>query len=96
MVIKMNPIIDFNRIDIKAIARTRMMCDRLIEGLMQYTISEDACITCADNGEIFVTEKELFAMYDVLLRMERIMDEAPLSYDEGVYEKKALAVVFEG
>ena len=96
MVIKMNPIIDFNRIDARAITRTRMMCDRLIEGFMQFTMTKDACITCADNGEIFVTEKELFAMYDILQRMERIIDEAPLNYDEGVYEKKALAVVFEG
>ena len=53
------------------------MCEELIHMLAMYTITDDACIACADNGEVFVTEKELYEVLNVIGRMVRITDEAP-------------------
>lgn len=94
MFIKNNPMLSFNRIDTKAIMKTRCICDRLIEGLAHFTMTDEACIVCADNGEVFVTEKELYTVLDVLNRMERIVNEAPCDYD--YTDRKILAVTFEG
>ena len=96
MNIKMNPMLNFNRIDMRAVSRTRVICDRLMEALAHYTMTEDACIVCADNGEVLITEREIFEMLDVLNRMERIMEEAPQNYDDTVDDKKMLAISFVG
>ena len=54
-------------------------------------MTDDACIACEDSGEVFVTEKELYEVLDVIGRMVRITDEAPQDYDTG---HKQLAVRF--
>ena len=39
------------------------------------TMTDEAYIACADNGEVIVTEKELYSMVDVLITLDRIFDE---------------------
>ena len=72
--------------------KTCAMCEDLIHMLAMYTFTDDAHIACADNGEVFVTEKELYEVLDVIGRMVRITDEAPCTSDSIV--KKILAVDF--
>lgn len=92
MTVKCNPILDFKTVDRVVMKKTCALCEELIGALAAYTITDDACITCADSGEVFVTEKELYEVIDVIGRMVRITDEAPCASDGIV--KKILAVDF--
>lgn len=94
MKVEFNPIIDIDVSDVITIRKARRICGELIEMLAVHTITDDAHIACADNGEVFVTEKELYAMFDVLDTMDRIFDEAPSTYDGSSH--KMLAVKFIG
>lgn len=93
MTVKCNPILDFKTVDKIVMKKTCALCEELIDALAAYTITDDACITCADNGEVFVTEKELYEVVDVIGRMVRIIDEAPCAYDT---MHKQIAVDFIG
>lgn len=93
MKLNVNPIIEFTSMDRTIMKKTCAMCEELIHMLAMYTITDDACITCADNGEVFVTEKELYEVLNVIGRMVRITDEAPCDYDT---MHKQLAVNFIG
>ena len=94
MKVEFNPIIDIDVSDVATIRKVKRICSELIEILAVHTITDDAHIACADNGEVFVTEKELYAMFDVLDTMDRIFDEAPSTYDGSGH--KVLAVEFIG
>lgn len=94
MKVKFNPIIDIDTNDAVTIRKMRRLCGELIEALAVHTVTDDAHIACADNGEVLVTEKELYAMFDVLDTMDRIFDEAPSTYDGSGH--KVLAVEFIG
>ena len=91
MTVKCNPILDFKTVDRMVMKKTCNLCEELIGALAAYTITDDACIICADNGEIFVTEKELYEVIDVIGRMVRITDGAPCDQDT---MHKQLAVNF--
>ena len=93
MTVKCNPILDFKTVDRTVMKKTCALCEELIGALAYYTMTDDACITCADNGEVFVTEKELYEVIDIVGRMVRITDEAPRDYDTG---HKQIAVNFIG
>lgn len=92
MKLNVNPILEFESMDRTIMKKTCAMCENLVSMLAMYTITDDACIACADNGEVFVTEKELYEVLDVIGRMVRITDEAPCACDSTV--KKLLAVNF--
>ena len=92
MKLNVNPTLEFASIDRKIMKRTYDICEELVGMLAMYTITDDACIACADNGEVFVTEKELYEVLDVIGRMVRITDEAPCACDSTL--KKLLAVDF--
>lgn len=94
MIIKTNPIIDVNMEDRIAISKTIRICNELIESLAYMTITDEAHIMCADNGEVLVTEKELYSIVDVLDTMGRIFNEAPSAIDGSGH--KELAVEFIG
>lgn len=93
MKIEANPIMEITNLDRTILKKTCALCENLITALASYTLTDDAYITCADNGEIFATEKELYEVLDVLSRMTRIADEAPYDYDT---MHKMLAVRFIG
>ena len=95
MKIKTNPILDFTSMDRTVMKKTCALCEELIRTLVAYTVTDtdDACIICADNGEIFATEKELYEVIDVIGRMVRITDEAPCDYDT---THKQIAIDFVG
>lgn len=93
MKLNVNPIIEFTSMDRTIMKKTCAMCEELIHMLAMYTITDDAHIACADNGEVFVTEKELYEVLDVIGRMVRITDEAPCDYDT---MHKQIAVNFIG
>jgi len=94
MKITFNPIIDMDVDNMKTLRKAQRICDELIEVLAMNTITDDAHIACADNGEVLVTELELFTMFNALKTMNRIFDEAPLICDGSVH--KVLAVEFIG
>ena len=78
MKVQFNPIIEITKGDEMAIKRMNEICEMLICTLAEHTLTDDACIVCVDNSEVFVTEKELYATLDVLTRMARITSEAPI------------------
>ena len=92
MKLNVNPILEFTSMDRTIMKKTCAMCEDLIHMLAMYTITDDACIVCADNGEVFVTEKELYEVLNVIGTMVHITDEAPCESDGVV--KKVLAVDF--
>jgi hypothetical protein len=81
MTVKCNPILDFKTVDRTVMKKTCALCEELIGALAAYTITDNSCIACADNGEVFVTENELYEVIDIIGRMVRITDEAPCDYD---------------
>ena len=92
MKVKTNPIIDIEHEDMVSIRKTIRLCDELLGAVSCMTISDEAAIICADNGEVLVTEKELYTVMDVLTTMDRIFNEAPSAYDGSGH--KELAVEF--
>ena len=94
MTVKCNPIIDMGVDNMTTIRKAKRLCDELIEVLAMHTITNNACIACADNGEVLVTEEELFTMFNALKTMDRIFTEAPSAYDGSGH--KELAVKFIG
>lgn len=89
-----NPIIDMDIDDMTAIRKTKRICNELIEVLAMHTETDYAYIACADSGEVLVTEKELFTMFDVLKNMDKIFTETPSACDGSGH--KELAVKFLG
>lgn len=94
MIIKTNPIIDADVEDRIAISKTIRICKELMSMVTLYTVSDNGWITCADNGEILVTEEELYSIIKILNTMDRIFDEAPSAIDGSGH--KELAVEFIG
>ena len=92
MKVKVDPIIDVDITDRASIRHTIRLCNELIETLAYMTITDDAHIACADNGEVFVTEKELYTIVNTLNTMDKILNEAPSTYDGSGH--KELAVNF--
>lgn len=92
MRVKVNPIIDIEHEDRVAIRKTLRLCNELLGAVTCMTVSDDACIACADDGEILVTEKELYQIIAALEVMDRIFDEAPSVHDGSGH--KELAVEF--
>ena len=90
MRVQFNPMIEITKGDEMAIKRINDICEMLICTLAEHTLTDDACIVCADNGEVFATEKELYATLDVLARIARIANEAPINCNA----HKVLAVDF--
>lgn len=94
MKVKTNPIIEFTSSDKLVLNRTRKLCEELIGELAKYTLAENACICCADNGEVFAIEEELYTVIGVLDNMINIIEESPCDCDNPLH--KALAVYFVG
>ena len=94
MNIKVNPIIEFASMDRIIMKKTCNLCEELVMVLASHTVTDDAHIACADNGEVFVTEKELYEVLDIIGRIVRIAEEAPFELDS--VTKKVLAVEFFG
>lgn len=94
MRIKTNPMLEMTLKDIVAINRVWHMCGNLIYVINDTTMTEDACIICADNGEVFATKKEIYAIYDTLETMYRIMTDAPYKDGDKTCENKELAINF--
>jgi hypothetical protein len=90
MRIETNPIINIDTEERYAIAKTIRICDELIDALARMTISDEAFISCADNGEVLITEKELYTMYHVLTNMDRIFNDAPSAIDGSGYKELAI------
>ena len=90
MRVQFNPMIEITKGDEMAIKRMNDICEMLICTLAEHTLTDDACIVCADNGEVFATEKELYATLDVLARIARIANEAPIDCNA----RKVLAIDF--
>lgn len=90
MKVQLNPMIEITKGDEMAIKRMNYICEMLICALAEHTFTDDACIICADNGEVFATEKELYATLDVLARITRIASEAPIDCNA----RKVLAIDF--
>ena len=68
------------------------MCNTLVSEVSYHTITDDGAIICADNGEVLVTEKELYEVLDVLNNLDRIFSEAP--QDANDTTKRVLAIDF--
>ena len=94
MNVKFNPIIDMDVNNMITVREAKRICSELLEAIAIATITDDAYIACADNGEVLVTKKELRIMFSVLNTMDRIFDEAPSAYDGSGH--KELAVKFIG
>ena len=94
MNIQLNPTIEMDVDNMTTIRKARRICSELLEALAVSTITDEAYIACADNGEVLATEKELYAMFSTLNTMDRIFDEAPSTYDGSGH--KVLAVEFIG
>lgn len=92
MKVKLNPIIDMDANDMITIRKARRICGELLEAMAVATITDEAHIACADNGEVLATEKELYTVFGVLDTMDRIFSEAPSAYDGSGH--KELAVEF--
>ena len=90
MKVQFNPMMEITKGDEVAIKRMNDICEMLICTLAEHTLTNDACIVCADNGEVFATEKELYATLDVLTRIARIANEAPIDCNA----RKVLAIDF--
>lgn len=91
MRIKTNPIIDIECNDIVTLRKAKRLCNEFIDVITQHTISDDGCIVCADNGEVLITEKELYTVYDVLTRLQINFEDAPNDAED---EHKILAIEF--
>lgn len=55
----------------------------------------DACITCADNGEVLITGEEAQTMFNALKTLNRIFDQAPYKNGDETCGCKELAVKFK-
>ena len=94
MTVKVNPMIEIELGDIVTVRNARRICNELIEALSCMTVSEEADIICADDGEVLVTEKELYTMVAVFDTMDRIFEEAPYKNGDTSCGRKVLAVEF--
>lgn len=94
MKINVNPMLEIEVDDAVAIRKVIRMCKELIGACTYMTMTDDAYIACADNGEVIVTEKELYSMVDALITLDKIFDEAPYKNSDTSCAYKELAVNF--
>lgn len=94
MKVNVNPMLEMEVNDAVAIRKVIRMCNELIGACASMTMTDEAYIACADNGEIIATEKELYSMENVLVTLNRIFDEAPYKNGDTTCEYKELAVYF--
>lgn len=94
MKINVNPMLEIEVDDAVAIRKVIRMCKELIGACTDMTMTDDAYIACADNGEVIVTEKELYSIESVLVTLDRIFDEAPYKNGDITCGYKELAVYF--
>ena len=94
MKVNVNPMLEIEVNDTVAIRKVIRMCNELISACAYMTMTDDAYIACADNGEIIATEKELYSMESVLVTLDRIFDEAPYKNGNITCGYKELAVYF--
>jgi hypothetical protein len=95
MRVKTNPIIDMDVNDMVTIKKAIRIFDELIEACAVMTVSDEAEIICADNGEVLVTERELYNVVSVLATFDGIFEEAPYLYGDESCGHKVLAVEFQ-
>ena len=94
MKINVNPMLEMEVNDAVTIRKMTRICNELIGALACMTETDEAYISCADNGEIIVTEKELYSMHNVLTTLETIFDEAPYKNGDTSCAYKELAISF--
>lgn len=94
MNIQLNPTIEMDVDNMTTIRKAMRICSDLLGAFAMSTITDEAFVVCADNGEVLATEKELYAMYSTLNTIDRIFNEAPSTYDGSGH--KVLAVEFIG
>ena len=94
MKVNVNPMLEIEVNDAVAIRKVIRMCNELIGACASMTMTDEAYIACADNGEIIATEKELYSMENVLVTLDRIFDEAPYKNGDITCGYKELAVYF--
>lgn len=94
MKINVNPMLEIEVNDAVAIRKVIRMCNELIGACASMTMTDEAYIACADNGEVIATEKELYSMESVLVTLDRIFDEAPYKNGDITCGYKELAVYF--
>jgi hypothetical protein len=94
MNIKMDTIIDMDVDDIVTLRKASRICNELMGAFACMTVSDEAYASCADNGEVFVTENEVYKILDVFGRIERIMEKAPYLNSDESCGHKAIAVKF--
>jgi hypothetical protein len=94
MKVNVNPMLEIEVNDAVAIRKVIRMCHELMGACASMTMTDDAYIACADNGEIIATEKELYSMTSVLVTLDRIFDEAPYKNGDTTCGYKELAVYF--
>lgn len=94
MKVNVNPMLEMEVNDVIAIRKVIRMCNELIGACASMTMTDEAYIACADNGEIIATEKELYSMENVLVTLNRIFDEAPYKNGDTTCGYKELAVYF--
>ena len=94
MKVNVNPMLEMEVNDAVAIRKVIRMCNELISACAYMTMTDEAYIACADNGEVIATEKELYSMESVLVTLDRIFDEAPYKNGDITCGYKELAVYF--
>ena len=94
MRVKTNPTLEMTSRDRAAINHVWRMCGNLLCTIDDATMTEDACIVCVDNGEVFVTAKEVYTMYNALETMCGIMANAPYKDSDKTCGDKELAINF--
>lgn len=94
MKVNVNPMLEIEVNDAVAVRKVIRMCNELIGACASMTMTDEAYIACADNGEVIVTEKELYSMINVLATLDRIFDEAPYKNGDTSCAYKELAVYF--
>ena len=94
MKVNVNPMLEIEVNDAVAVRKVIRMCNELISACASMTMTDEAYIACADNGEVIVTEKELYSMINVLTTLDRIFDEAPYKNGDTSCAYKELAVYF--
>ena len=87
-----NPFIQITAEDEFAINKACNIIRELFWATQAHNMTDDGKIICADNGELFITEREASEVVEIMLRLNRIMKEAPVNEDNF---SKNLAIWFE-
>jgi hypothetical protein len=92
MKIVSNPFIQITAEDECAIRKTCDIIRELLWATEAHNMTDDGRIVCANNDEVFITKREAGEVVEIMLRLNRIMKEAPVNEDNFT---KNLAIWFE-